>query len=74
MPIINLNTKELENLSCLSKDDIEKNLPMIGAEIEKYSPNYVKVEFFPNRPDLYSIEGVVRELMIFIIKDMITLK
>ena len=65
MPVINLDTKKLENLSTLSKVEIENYIPMIGAEIEKYSPNYVKVEFFPNRPDLYSIEGVVRALKSF---------
>lgn len=65
MPVINLDTKKLENLSTLSKVEIENNIPMIGAEIEKYSSNSVKIEFFPNRPDLYSIEGVVRALKSF---------
>jgi phenylalanyl-tRNA synthetase beta chain len=35
---------------------------MISSDVESYDDTDVKVEFFPNRPDYYSLEGIVRAL------------
>ena len=37
-------------------------LPMISSDVESYTDEEVKAEFFPNRPDYYSLEGIVRSL------------
>ncbi len=65
MPVINLDYTDLKYLSGLSNNDIENSIPMIGSEIEKISEDSISVEFFPNRPDLYSVEGVARALKTF---------
>ena len=64
MPVINFTYNELfEKLGKeLPKDELIDILPMISSDVEDYDENDVKVEFFPNRPDYYSVEGIVRAL------------
>jgi phenylalanyl-tRNA synthetase beta chain len=66
MPVITLNWKELEKLVGAPKDAILRRLPMMGCDIERSDDETLAVEFFPNRPDLYSIEGVARALRGFL--------
>ena len=35
---------------------------MIGDDIERVEDEYVDIEFFPDRPDLYSVEGAARAM------------
>ncbi len=64
MPVINFTYNELfEQLGeTLPKDELIDILPMISSDVEYYDDVEVKSEFFPNRPDYYSIEGIVRAL------------
>ncbi|MTK63677.1 MAG: phenylalanine--tRNA ligase subunit beta, partial [Methanobacterium sp.] len=41
-------------------------LPMIGSDIENYDDEKVKVEFFPSRPDYYSVDGIARTVRGFL--------
>lgn len=41
-------------------------LPMMGSDIDSVDGDTLNVEFFPNRPDLYSVEGVARALRGFL--------
>lgn len=66
MPVITVNYKDLEKLSGLDKKTILENISMIGAEIERVDDDSADLEFFPNRPDLYSVEGVARAARAFI--------
>lgn len=66
MPVITLKWKELEELTGAGRDVILKRLPMLGCDIERVDTETISVEFFPNRPDLYSIEGVARALRGFL--------
>lgn len=66
MPVITMNWEELERLVGAKRDLILERLPMIGCDIERYDEKTISVEFFPNRPDLYSIEGVARALRGFL--------
>ncbi|MEM2191616.1 MAG: phenylalanine--tRNA ligase subunit beta, partial [Archaeoglobaceae archaeon] len=66
MPVITLNWNELERLVGANRDVILKRLPMLGCDIERSDQETLAVEFFPNRPDLYSIEGVARALRGFL--------
>ncbi|OFV68371.1 MAG: phenylalanyl-tRNA synthetase beta subunit [Candidatus Syntrophoarchaeum caldarius] len=65
MPIISLNYRDLEDLTGLNRDDVIRRIPMIGADIERIEDDHVDVEFFPNRPDLFSVEGVARAMRTF---------
>jgi phenylalanyl-tRNA synthetase beta chain len=64
MPVINFKYEELfKQLGQeMPKDELIDILPMISSDVESYDDEEVKVEFFPNRPDYYSLEGIVRAL------------
>lgn len=62
MPVINMDIEDLGRLcgKGFSLDDFISEIPMIGATVEKVDRREISVEFFPNRPDLFSVEGVAR--------------
>ena len=64
MPVIKFAYKDLEDLikRKIDHDELINLLPMIGSDIEDYDNEEIKVEFFPNRPDYLSVEGVARTL------------
>jgi phenylalanyl-tRNA synthetase beta chain len=68
MPVIKFTYTDLEELlgQPMEKDELIDLLPMIGSDIEDYDEEEVKVEFFPNRPDYLSVEGVARALKGFL--------
>ena len=67
MPVVRLYYEDLEEMVSASRDTIMARLPMMGADIGKSAAeDYVDVEFFPDRPDLYSSEGVARALQGFL--------
>ncbi|MEA1966512.1 MAG: phenylalanine--tRNA ligase subunit beta, partial [Euryarchaeota archaeon] len=66
MPVITLYYTDLENLVGTDRDTILDRIPMIGADIERVYDDYVDIEFFPDRPDLYSVEGVARAMRGFL--------
>ncbi|MFB3765132.1 MAG: phenylalanine--tRNA ligase subunit beta [Methanotrichaceae archaeon] len=67
MPVVRLYYEDLEEMVGASRDTIMARLPMMGADIGKSAAeDYVDVEFFPDRPDLYSSEGVARALQGFL--------
>ncbi len=66
MPVITSYYDDLEELSGIDKDTIIRRIPMMGCDIERIEEDHVDIEFFPNRPDLYSTEGVARALKGFL--------
>jgi phenylalanyl-tRNA synthetase beta chain len=66
MAVIGLPYKYLEHLTGTDKETILARLPMIGSEIERQETDHADVEFFPNRPDLFSVEGVARAMRGFL--------
>ncbi len=66
MPVITLYYDDLEELSGLDKDTVIRQIPMMGCDIERIEEDHVDIEFFPNRPDLYSTEGVARAIRGFL--------
>lgn len=68
MPVINFTYENLfEALgTSMDKEELVNLLPMIGSDIEDYDDENLKVEFFPNRPDHYSVEGIARTLKGFL--------
>ncbi|KLK89277.1 phenylalanine--tRNA ligase [Methanoculleus sediminis] len=66
MAIITLPYRYLERLAGTDRQTIIDRVPMIGADIERIEEDHVDVEFFPNRPDLYSPEGVARAMRGFL--------
>jgi len=67
MPVVRLYYKDMERLIGASQETIMSRLAMMGADIGKRAEDeYVDVEFFPDRPDLYSPEGVARAMQGFL--------
>jgi phenylalanyl-tRNA synthetase beta chain len=71
MPIVTIDMKDLKALmgnagAKLDRDTFVSRVPMIGSDIESVEGDTVQVEFFPNRPDLYSVEGVARAMAAFL--------
>jgi len=66
MAIITLPYRYLERLAGTDRQTIIDRVPMIGADIERIEDDHVDVEFFPDRPDLYSPEGVARAMRGFL--------
>ncbi|HJJ98784.1 MAG TPA: phenylalanine--tRNA ligase subunit beta [Methanocorpusculum sp.] len=62
MPVVKLNNAYLERLTKTDIRTIRDNLPMMGAEVEREEEDHTDVQFFPNRPDLYSAEGTARAM------------
>ncbi|MGA1793350.1 MAG: phenylalanine--tRNA ligase subunit beta [Thermoplasmatota archaeon] len=62
MPVISMDISDLERLvgKDFSLDEFVDRIPMIGASVEKLEGGEISVEFFPDRPDLFSVEGVAR--------------
>jgi len=66
MPVIKLFYDDLEALTGVSIEKIKVRLPLMCADVERTEAEYMDVEFFPNRPDLFSVEGVSRALKQFL--------
>ena len=67
MPVVKLYYEDMERLIGASKEKIMGRLAMMGADIGKRAEeDHVDVEFFPDRPDLYSAEGVARAMQGFL--------
>jgi phenylalanyl-tRNA synthetase beta chain len=70
MPVINFSYSDLCELMGrdVPKDVIRERLPMIGADMKSLedSSDDASFEFFPDRPDLYSVEGIARAMRAFL--------
>jgi phenylalanyl-tRNA synthetase beta chain len=68
MPVIKFAYNDLEELleRKIDHKELIDLLPMLGSDIEDYDDKEIKVEFFPNRPDYLSVEGVARTLKGFL--------
>ena len=71
MAVISMSYRDLANLigQDLSQEELLAMLPMMGSDIDSVDGDEMNIEFFPNRPDLYSVEGVARAVRNFIGKD-----
>ena len=67
MPVITFKYQDLKDLGIdMEKDELIDTLPMMASDIEDYDDEEIKVEFFPNRPDNLSVEGVARSFKGFL--------
>jgi phenylalanyl-tRNA synthetase beta chain len=64
MVLVRFETKKLLNFSGLSKDSLVKVPWLLGGESREENEEIV-MEFNPDRPDLYSIQGITRAIRLF---------
>ncbi len=64
MPVISIEYDDLIDLlgTKIEMEKLIEIIPMMGADIERIDYTQMDIEFFPDRPDLYSVEGVARAL------------
>lgn len=62
MPVISIDFNDFLDLlgTKITQQDFIEYVPMIGADVERVEGDEINIEFFPDRPDLYSVEGVAR--------------
>lgn len=62
MPVISFDYNDLISLvgKKIKKETLVEKIPMLGADVNRVNGDEIDVEFFPNRPDLYSVEGIAR--------------
>jgi phenylalanyl-tRNA synthetase beta chain len=62
MPVVTFDYNDFLNLLGykVSKKELLEKLPMIGADLDKVEDDEISIEFFPDRPDLASVEGIAR--------------
>ncbi|HJP44318.1 MAG: phenylalanine--tRNA ligase subunit beta [Candidatus Poseidoniia archaeon] len=67
MPVITINLEDLNRLlpQPLSPAELRETIPLLGADPDEISDHEAVIEFFPDRPDLLSTEGVARALRAF---------
>ena len=70
MPLINFKYSDLCTMlgKEVPQETLVQRIPMIGADMHDTEPGCedMGVEFFPDRPDLYSVEGLARALRAFL--------
>lgn len=68
MPTVTLNKTEFEKLvgKELSLEQLKDRISMLGTDLEGIEGEEIKVEIFPNRPDLLSEQGFARAFSSFI--------
>ncbi len=67
MPVVTFDYNDFVRLlrHNISKEELINRLPMIGADIDRIEENMISIEFFANRPDLLSVEGIARAARAF---------
>ncbi len=62
MPVVTFDFEDFKSLlkKDISKKEFLEKIPMIGADLDKVEKNEISIEFFPDRPDLASVEGIAR--------------
>ncbi len=67
MPVITIDIEDLNRLLLqpLSPAELRETIPLLGADPNEISDHEAVIEFFPDRPDLLSTEGVARALRAF---------
>lgn len=70
MPVINFSFQDMQSLigRKIEFETLIERLPMMGADIHSASrdSDEIAFEFFPDRPDLYSVEGIARAFRSFL--------
>jgi phenylalanyl-tRNA synthetase beta chain len=70
MPVVTFVYDDLIDLlgQEVSVEKLMDRIPQIGADVHHYDPDTgeIAIEFFPDRPDLYCVEGAARALRAFL--------
>ena len=64
MPVLTISAEDLKSLirRKISDDELKEVLPLNKMEIDSWVDDEIRVEITPDRPDLYSVEGIARQV------------
>lgn len=65
MPIISIKKKSIDKIKKLPKEKLEEVITLMGLSLEDYGEE-IKIEAFPNRPDILSEPGFLRYFKTFL--------
>ncbi len=67
MPVVTFDYNDFTMLlnKKIPKNELVNKLPMIGGDLDRVEKDEIGMEFFPDRPDLSSVEGIVRAARAF---------
>lgn len=67
MPVVTFDYNDFVNIlgHKIPKKELVEKLPMIGADFDQLEDDEISMEFFPDRPDLTSVEGIARAARAF---------
>ncbi|MBR5999514.1 MAG: phenylalanine--tRNA ligase subunit beta, partial [Candidatus Methanomethylophilaceae archaeon] len=70
MPVMNTSYKDLVRMvgHDVPMETMLEQIPLLGGVIDEHEEgsDAIAIEFFPNRPDMYSAEGIARGLKAFL--------
>jgi len=66
VPVITIEFEDIEQLTGIDRQSFLESVPMLGSDVERVEDDHVDIEFFPDRPDLYCVEGVARAMKGFL--------
>ncbi len=69
MALIELNKKQFETEIGKLDEEMKEKVAMFGTPIQDVAENTLRIEIFPNRPDLLSFQGFKRAFRAFLGKD-----
>jgi len=66
MAIVKFPRKEFEKAVGKIDEKMQEKISMFGTPLESLSDDEIEIEIFPNRPDLYSLQGYLRSFLAFL--------
>lgn len=67
MPVIHFRYPDFATLygDKVERDALVERLPQLGGDLDKVEGDDIHIEYFPDRPDLVSVEGIARAMRAF---------
>lgn len=67
MPVIPFSERDFRSLygAEIETQTLLDTLPMLGGDLDSVDGDAIAIEYFPDRPDLVSVEGIVRAMRAF---------
>jgi len=66
MAIVKFPKKEYEKVTGKIDEKMQEKISLFGTPLESLNDEEIEIEIFPNRPDLYSLQGYLRSFLAFL--------
>ncbi len=71
MAVVEVSYEDMKNLMGVNieRQELMETISMFGTPVEEEEGDLVRIEVFPNRPDMLSVEGIARSMRQFLGKE-----